>query len=62
MSEPLLHPNHPVLADELGHLRRIVADMGELVDSAITQASMDQPGSTATASTAGMRNASGTPT
>src|ERR1700730_11384705 len=38
MSEPLLHPRHPMLAEELTHLRRIVADMGELVDTAITQA------------------------
>ena len=38
MSEPLLHPNHPTLGAELTHLRRIVADMGELVDAAITQA------------------------
>ena len=38
MSEPLLHPHHPTLGAELTHLRRIVADMGELVDAAITQA------------------------
>jgi phosphate transport system protein len=38
MSEPLLHPSHLSLNDELTHLRRIVADMGELVDAAITQA------------------------
>ena len=38
MSEPLLHPNQLLLSDELTHLRRIVADMGELVDTAITQA------------------------
>jgi phosphate transport system protein len=38
MSEPLLHPSQLSLSDELTHLRRIVADMGELVDAAITQA------------------------
>ena len=38
MSEPLLHPRHPTLGEELTHLRSIVADMGELVDTAITQA------------------------
>ena len=38
MSEPLLHPRPVTLVDELAHLRRIVADMGELVDAAITQA------------------------
>jgi len=31
-------PVPATLAEELGHLRRIVADMGELVDAAITQA------------------------
>jgi phosphate transport system protein len=38
MSEPLLHPRQASLGDELARLRRIVADMGELVDNAITQA------------------------
>ena len=38
MSEPLLHPRHPTLGEELTHLRSIVAEMGELVDTAITQA------------------------
>jgi phosphate transport system protein len=35
MAEPLLHPHRAILDDELKRLRRIVIDMGELVDGAI---------------------------